>query len=82
MLFQSILANNHKMNYPHNIRNVGLRFIVFKEKTYPKMLQIINRQYKIYYDKTIYFMNDQYKNYENLSPEDKHLVEFMFSLLL
>jgi len=70
------------MNYPHNIRNVGLRFIVFKEKTYPKILQILHRQSKIYYDKTICFINDQYNNYENLSPEDKHLIEFMFSMLL
>jgi hypothetical protein len=80
--FQRTFANSAKMNYNHNVRNLSFKFIIFKEKKYPKILNIINNKSKIYYDKAISFVNDQFNYYENLSPEEKHIIEFMFSMLL
>jgi len=80
-LFQPLLANNNRI-HNHNIRNLSYKVIIFKEKKYPKLLDYIKSEYRKVYNKTICAVNDQINNYESLSPEDKRLLEFMFSLIL
>ena len=65
----------------HRIRNMSFKFVIFKEKSAPKLLNYFNKQYKKFYDKLFVSIADGITKYENLSDEDKYIVDFIFSTL-
>ena len=70
------------MNYNHGIRNLGLKIIIIKRKEYPKLLDTIKIKTQDLYEKTITRIGEYMCEYENLSPEDKAIVEFIISTVL
>ena len=80
-LFQALIASNSspRMNYTHGIRNFGFKAIIFKEKKYPKIAEYIKQQYKNYYDRYMVAVGERIIEYENLSHEEKELIELILS---
>jgi hypothetical protein len=70
------------MNYNHGIRNLGLKIIILKRKEYPKLLDNIKSKTQDLYEKTIATISEYMCEYENFSPEDKAIVEFIISTIL
>jgi len=68
--------NNHKF------RKTGLKLIIFKEKKIPKLLDLIKKQYKIYYDLTMVKISDGILEYDKLSYEDKEMIDYIISTIL
>jgi hypothetical protein len=73
---------NRSNNSSIKLRNASLKFIIFKEKEIPKMIKYLKNKYDYYYDKTIIKIYENVNKYENLSEEDKILLDFMFSLII
>ena len=48
----------------------------------PKLLGYINNNYQTIYEKTLVMVADGVAEYENLSYEDKELIDFIFSTLI
>lgn len=78
----SYASMNGSNNSSIKLRNVSLKFIIFKEKKIPKMVKYLKNKYDYYYDKTIINICENVNKYENLSEEDKILLDFMFSLII
>jgi signal recognition particle subunit SEC65 len=68
------------MDYNHGIRNLGFKIIIFKEKKYPKLVDYIKNRYQIYYEKTIATISESVSEYENLSYEEKIIIDFILSI--
>jgi hypothetical protein len=66
----------------HRIRNMSFKFVIFKEKSAPKLLNYFNKQYQKIYDKILVTVANGISEYENLSYEDKYIVDFIFSTLI
>jgi len=66
----------------HRIRNMSFKFVIFKEKSAPKLLNYFNRQYQKMYDTILVKVANGIAEYENLSYEDKYIVDFIFSTLI
>ena len=66
----------------HRIRNISFKFVIFKEKSAPKLLNYFNRKSQTLYDKFLVLIADGIIKYENLSDEDKCIVDFIFSTLI
>ena len=77
----SALSGPSKWNN-HKIRNTSFKFIIFKEKKIPKILNYIKKKYDIYYNKAIISVSNGITEYENLSSEDKQILDFIFSLII
>jgi ribonucleotide reductase beta subunit family protein with ferritin-like domain len=69
------------MNYNHGIRNLGYKVIIFKEKTYPKLVELIKNKYKMYYDKSMVTIGETIVEYENLSHEEKEFIDLILSTI-
>jgi hypothetical protein len=67
-------------NINNKLRNTTLRLIVFKENKIQKLLQPINRIYRIYYDKLIASLSDATDFYNNLNDDDKLLIDAFLGL--
>ena len=80
-LFQTILASSSNMNYNNKLKKIGFKVIIFREKKYPKMLNYIKQQYKIYYDKSMIAISNGINEYENLPYEEKAVVDFIMSII-
>jgi len=65
----------------HRIRNMSFKFIIFKEKKAPRLLNYFSSEYQKVYDKLFISIADGIIKYENLSDEDKYIVDFVFSTL-
>jgi hypothetical protein len=75
-----VYSSTSQMNYNHNIRNLGFKIIIFKEKKYPKLVDYIKSKCQIYYEKTIATIGEGLSEYENLSYEDKLIIDFILSI--
>lgn len=82
-LFYGLVDSNNssRMNYNHGIRNLGFKFVIFKEKKYPKLIEYIKNKYKIYYNKSMAAIGESVMEYENLSYEEKEIIDFMLSTI-
>jgi hypothetical protein len=60
---------------------MSFKFVIFKEKSAPKLLNYFSREYKKVYDKLFISVADGIIKYENLSDEDKYIIDFIFSTL-
>ena len=76
----SISMNNNNNNYGVRIRNTCLRLIVFNDKKYVKIFKEINKVYNIYYNKSFGFIAKSAAEYNELSEEEKIIIETLFSL--
>jgi signal recognition particle subunit SEC65 len=76
------IANTGSPRINHNMRNLALKCIIFREKKYPKILHYIQAKYKLYYEKAMATISDGVGEYEKLKEEEKILIDFMFSMLL
>ena len=75
-----VYSSSSQMNYNHNIRNLGFKIIIFKEKKYPKLVDYVKSKYQIYYEKAIATIGEGLSEYENLSYEDKLIIDFILSI--
>ena len=66
--------------YGNQLRNSGLRVIIFKKKTYPKLETKIKNFYEICYNKSIASIFSGISDYSNLSEEDKLLIDTIIGL--
>ena len=64
----------------HKIRNISFKAIIFKEKKIPKLVNYIRDYYIIYRDKSLITIGDYINEYNNLSYEEKQLIDFILSL--
>jgi len=84
-IMNSMFSVNHYFNniksYGYQIRNTGLRIIIFKEKKYPKLLYKIKEIYEFCNIKTYNLIYDQICYYNSLSEDDKLLLDIIGSLL-
>lgn len=77
-----IYASINRSNNSINLRNASFKIIIFKEKKIPKIVNYLKNKYNYYYDKTIIKIYEGINTYDNLSEEDKMILDFMFSLLI
>ena len=77
----SALSGPSKWNN-HKIRNTSFKLIIFKEKKVPKLLHYIKKKYDNYYNKVLVTISDNITEYENLSSDDKQLIDFILSLII
>jgi hypothetical protein len=75
-----VSAINQHFNYNIQIRNTGLRMIIFKEKSLPKFIKNFKGFYELYYNKSLAFVGERLGDYNNLSEEDRRLIEAIISL--
>ena len=80
-LFQAIFASKFfsQMNYKHGIRNFKFKAVIFKDKRYPKLLNFIKQKYKFYYEVSMGKIGETIIEYENLSYEEKEMIDLMIS---
>ena len=81
MLFYitNILAT--KNNYLHiGLRNLAIRFIILKKKNIPILVNKIKNMYNLCYEKSISSISEGVINYNQLSDEEKTLIETVISL--
>jgi hypothetical protein len=64
-----------------NLKKIGYRIIILTKKETPKLLNIFKKQFKNYYDKTIVIVSESLIEYENMSYEDKQIIEFITSFI-
>jgi len=69
-----------KSIYGNGIRTMGYKMIIYKEKKYPKLVELVKTKYNACYEKTIAAISDCMNDYDNLSYEEKIIVDFMLSI--
>lgn len=70
-----------ELNYTsHKIRNTFFRFILFKEKGIPTFIKKVNEIRQQCYNKLIVSVSECMDNYNNLSYQDRALIEGLFEL--
>ena len=80
-LIQFIFIYSSSTNYNNlRLRNCGLRLIVFKEKRLNKILFEIKKLLQNYYNKSLVFTAQGINTYNELSDEDKIIIETVISL--
>jgi hypothetical protein len=73
---------NINQNNNHSLRNIFLRTIIFKEKSLPKTCNKMKQFFKKCYNKSIDILRENIIEYNNLSEEDKFLMDFIISSIL
>jgi len=69
------------LNYSrYRLKNVGLRFLVFKKKNVPIILKKFKNFYNACYNKSIASVGEGVCEFNNLSDEDKTIIETILSL--
>jgi hypothetical protein len=69
-------------NIRNNIRNNTLRYIIFKESKIIHFIRNLKKNMQIYYNKFIVSVNEGIEKYNNLSDEDKIIIETLCDLIL
>jgi len=76
-LFQSLLASTCSPR----IQRVRFRAIIFKEKKYPRIVEYVKNKYQIYFEKALVYIGEAATEYENLSYEEKEIIDLMISTI-
>ena len=79
-LLNIISVNSVNNVYNNRLRNFGLRIIVFKEKKLAKFLNGIKNITNLYYNKALVCTAEGINTYNELSDDDKLLIETIISL--
>jgi hypothetical protein len=77
-LFNSVVLSK---SLTPNFKKIGYRIIILTKKDTPKFLNVFKKQFKNYYDKTIVIISESLIEYENISYEDKQIIEFITSFI-
>jgi len=64
----------------YKLRNFGLRFLVFKEKKAPKLFKRFQHFYERCYNKSITSIAKGVNDYNELSEDDRLIIETIISL--
>ena len=64
----------------HKLRNTILMGVIFKEKKLHKLYNMVKDKFKTYHNKTIVIAADSYFKYNELSEDDKIIIETIISL--
>ena len=77
-----ILYNNPNFNHNlnHNLNRLALRYIIFKEKKVAKILKNIIHTIEIYHNKSIVSVAEGVASFNDLSEDEKTLIETVISL--
>ncbi len=67
-------------NYGNQIKNNYLKLVLFSNKKNIKMLKELNNFYKICYNKSISCIGQGITDYNNLTEDEKQIVEVIISL--
>ena len=70
-----------KPNLHVHLRNIGFRLIIFKEKKLPKICNRLKSTSQICHNKTIFFVSECCLKYNELSEEEKIIIESVIELL-
>jgi vacuolar-type H+-ATPase subunit F/Vma7 len=76
------ISSNTNTNAIHNLRNIGYKIIILKEKKIPKLLYKINNFYMSCYNKSLVTISECFIEYNKLSEEDKLIFDFIISSIL
>ena len=76
--FTMILYNNQ--NFNHNLNRLALRCVIFKEKKLIKIMKILKNNLDIYHNKSIVCVAEGIISYNDLSEDEKTLIEAVISL--
>jgi len=82
-LFKEVLSVNNSRQFSA-IEKLGIRFLILKRKTYPKILNYVNNlkeKYDNLHDKFVITYAEYMIKYENMNYEDKQIIEFIMSSL-
>jgi len=79
-LFTFALAKSYNKFHIYNQKATALKVSMFKKKNYPKLLDYVKTTSKVYYIKSIGIINNLIVDYENISDEDKTILEFIISM--
>ena len=80
--FINASKNGWNNNNSIRLRNTSFKIVIFKEKKIPKLINYFKQKYKNYYNKVLITISDSINEYENLSFEDKQVIDFMLSLII
>ena len=69
-----------KNNIRHKLRNKILKYIIFKEKKMHKLCNVVKDTLKSCHNKNIVAVADSYYIYDELSEEDKIIIETILTL--
>lgn len=68
-------------SYKHDLRNTGLKFIIFREKKIPRLLDKLKLFYNICHEKVIAQIGEGICDYNaNLTEEQRLIIETIISL--
>lgn len=81
-IFKHSIFKNSIYNIRNNIRNNTLRYIIFKESKIIHFIRNLKKNTQIYYNKFIVSVNEGIEKYNNLSDEDKIIIETLCDLIL
>jgi hypothetical protein len=76
------LCSSIDINYSkYKLKTYGLRFLVFKKKNAPKILNTLKKFYNKCYEKTIVSIGEGMNDYNsNFTEEEKIIIETILSL--
>ena len=77
----SMVVSSTNLNYNNNIKKFGLKVVIFKRKEAPKLIKYVKDKLKFYYNKSMITLAEGIIEYENMSYEDKQIIEFIMSLI-
>ena len=72
--------NVFKHDFHHKVRNTVLTMIIFKEKKLHKLCNTVKNTLQTYNNKTIVTVAETYFRYNDLSEEDKIIIETIIAL--
>jgi len=80
--FTMILYNNQNLNqnFNHNLNRLALRYVIFKEKKVAKILRLLKHKFDIYHNKSIVSVAEGIIAFQELSEDEKTLIEVVISL--
>ena len=67
-------------NYNHDLNRLSLRYVVFKEKKLAKILRQLKHKFDIYHNKSIVSVAEGIIAFQELSEDEKTLIEVVISL--
>jgi hypothetical protein len=78
ILGSNSLSQKYNLNY--NFNRFALRYVIFKEKSLAKLLKSIINKFEIYHNKSIVSVAQGIITYNELSDDEKTLIETVISL--
>lgn len=75
----SMVLYNYQ-NFNHNFNRLALRYVIFKEKKVAKIIKTILHNFEIYHNKSIVTVAEGIISFNELSEDEKTLIEAVISL--